>query len=106
MITLKKFIFKFSKFVEKLINNNELLFVNEFFNVKIKNYFQKIKNKKEIMTRTEKTKTKFIKQDLFDFKYIKINFCYNNRDDCDKQNNKEIKKIFIINIATVIKVNI
>ena len=55
------------------------------------------------MTRIEKTKTKFIKQNLFDFKHIKVNFRRNNRD---KRNNKENKKYFVANIATVIKINI
>ena len=86
---IEKFIFESSKLVEKLINNNRLLFMNEFFIVKIKNYFQKVKNKKEIMTRAEKTKTKFIKQSSFNFKHVKINFCHDNRDDRDKRNNKK-----------------
>ena len=57
------------------------------------------------MTRAEKTKTKFIKRDSFDFKYVKINFRCDDRDDCDERNNKEIKKSSA-NIATIMKIDI
>ena len=36
---VEKFISKSLKFAEKLINNNELLFINELFIIKIKNRF-------------------------------------------------------------------
>ena len=36
---VEKFVLKSLKFVEELINNNELLFVNELFIVKIKDRF-------------------------------------------------------------------
>ena len=101
----KKFVFESSKSAEELINNNKLLLVNEFFINKIKNYFQTVKNKKEIMTRAEKAKTKFIKRDSFDFEYVKINFCRDDRDDRDERNNKKIKKSFA-NIVTIIKADI
>ena len=71
---VEKFVFKFSKPVEELINDNELLTVNELFIIQVKNRFKKIKNKKEVITRTEKTKTKFIKRDSFDFKTYKSQF--------------------------------
>ena len=59
---VEKFVSEFSKLVEKLIDDNNLLIVNELFIVKVKDHFQKIKNKKEVMTRAEKAKTKFIKR--------------------------------------------
>ena len=66
--------------------------MNKLFIIKVKSCFKEIKNKKEIMTRAEKTKTKFIKRNSFNFKHIKINFCYDNhdnRDNRDEQNNKK-----------------
>ena len=58
------------------------------------------------MMQAKKTKTKFIERNLFDFKYVKINFRYDNRDDRDERNNKNIKKIFITNIITIMKIDI
>ena len=100
---IEKFVFESSELVEELINDNELLKMNEFLIVKTKDRSKKAKNKKEIMTRVEKAKAKFIKRDSFDFKHVKINF---RRDDRDEQNSKEIKKFFVTNIATIMKTNI
>ena len=41
------------------------------------------KNKKEIMTRAEKAKAKFIKRDSFDFELVKASFRRGDRDDRD-----------------------
>ena len=104
---VEKFASEFSKSVEELIDNNNLLIMNELFIVKVKNRSQEVKNKKKVMTRAEKAKTKFIKRNLFDFEHVKINLCYDDRDDRDdrddfndrdKQNNKKFKK-FLIQIS-------
>ena len=61
------------------------------------------------MTRAEKTKTKFIKQDSFDFKHVKVNFRRDDRDDRDdrnKRSSKEVKKFFVADIATIMKADI
>ena len=84
---VKKFAFEFSKFSEKLIDDNNLLTVNELFIVKVKDRFKKTKNKKKVMTRAEKAKIKFIKWNSLNFKYIKINFRCDDCDDrCDYDN--------------------
>ena len=106
---IKKFVSESFKLVEELINDNELLKMNEFFIVKIKNRFKEIRNKKEIMTRAEKAKTKFIKQDSFDFEHVEVNFRRDDRDDRDdrdERSSKEIKKFSVADTAAVIKVNI
>ena len=95
-----------SKPVEKLINDNNLLIVNEPFIVKAKDCSKEAKNKKEVMTRAEKAKTKSIKRDSFDFEHVKINLCRDDRDDRDERSNKEIKKFFAANIATIIEADI
>ena len=104
---VEKFVFESSKLVEELINSNELLIINQPFIIQIKNCFKKTKNKKEIMTRAEKAKTKFIKQDSFDLEHVKVNSrCddrsdRNDRDDRNEQNNKKIKKFFVVDIFVV-----
>ena len=75
---VEKFAFESSESVEKLINNNELLIVNELFIVQVKGRSKEIKNKKKIITRAEKAKTKFIKRNSFDFEHVKINLRRNN----------------------------
>ena len=44
---VEKFAFEFSKLVEELIDDNNLLTVNEFFIVKVKDRFKEVKNKKK-----------------------------------------------------------
>ena len=58
------------------------------------------------MTRAEKTNTKFIKRNSFDFEHIKINLHRDARDDRDERSNKKIKKFFVTNIVTVMKADI
>ena len=61
------------------------------------------------MTRAEKTKTKFIKRNSFDFGHVEINFRRDNRDDRDdrdERNNKEIKKFFVADTAAIMKADI
>ena len=115
------------KLVEELITDNKLLIVNELDIVKAKSRFKETRNKEKVMTRAEKTKTKFIKRDSFDFKHVKVNFrrddrddrddcndyddCddrdnYDDRDNDDDRSNKEIKKFFVTNIVTIMKVDI
>ena len=60
-----------SKFVAKFINKNiDLLNINKFCIIKTKKQLIKIKNKKNIIIRIEKTKTKCTRKNLCDFKYI------------------------------------
>ena len=73
--------------------------------LKLKIVLKKQKTKK-IMTRAEKIKTKFIKRDSFDFEHVKVNLHRDDRDDRDERSNKEIKKFFAIDIATIMKTNI
>ena len=80
--------------------------MNEFFIVKAKDRFKEIRNKKEIMTRAEKVKTKFIKRDSFNFKHVEISFRRDDRDDRNERNNKKVKKFFVANIAAIIKADI
>ena len=55
------------------------------------------------MTRTEKTKTKFIKRNSIDFEHVKVNF---RRDDRDERNSKKIKKFFVVNTAAIMKADL
>ena len=109
---VEKFASEPSKLVEKLIDNNNLLTVNELFIVKVKDRFQRTKNKKEIMTRAEKAKTKFIKRDSFDFKHVEVNLRRDDRDDRDdhddrdERSSKEVKKFFVTDTAAIMKANI
>ncbi len=89
-----------SKLVAKLINNNiNLLNINKSCIVKIKERFTKVKNQKNTIIQTKKTKIKSIKRDFFDFKYIDaiIKVLRNNKDTIKKiiatKLNKESKKI-------------
>jgi len=58
---IQQFSFKASKLIAKLIDNNiNLLDVNQSCVAKIKERLVKTRNKKDTITRTKKTKTKFI----------------------------------------------
>ena len=103
---VKKFTFEFFELAEELINDNELLKMNESLIVKVKNRFKEIRNKKEIITRAKKTKTKFIKQDSFDFEHVEVSFRRDDRDDRDERDNKEIKKFFVADTAAIMKADI
>ena len=47
-----------------------------------------------------------LQRNSFDFEHVKINFRRDDRDDRDERSNKEIKKFFVTDIATIIKVDI
>jgi len=81
-----------SKLVAKLINNNiNLLNVSKSYIVKTK---ERVKNRKNTIIRTKKTKIKSIKRDLFDFKYIDaiIKLLRNNKDAIEKKNCNKAKQ--------------
>ena len=66
--------FKHEALNSDIFNNEnvELLNVNESRVVQSKNRSIKVKNKKSIMSRVERKKSKLMKRDLFDFEHIEI----------------------------------
>ncbi len=68
---LERLAFNSSKLVAKLIDENvDLLDVNESRVVKSKERSTKARNKKNTITRIEKTKAKSIKRDSFGFEHV------------------------------------
>ncbi len=105
-----------SKFVAKFINKNiDLLNINKFCIIKTKKQLIKIKNKKNIIIRIEKTKTKCTRKNLCDFKYIdatiKILRCNkyivnkNKKNSCSKAKQRKQKKLKT-NIVIAIDIDI
>ncbi len=90
---------------KKLIDNNiNLLNINKSCVVKAKKHFVEAKNKKFIITRAKKTKTKFIRIFFFDFKYIDAIIkllCNNKKNNNNKIKSKKQKKLKIDNIIAI-----
>jgi len=81
-----------SKLIVELIDNNvDLLDVNKLYIVKTKERFARAKNRKSTIIRTKKTKTKFIKRDLSNFKHVDkaIKVSRDNKDAIERDNNRD-----------------
>jgi len=100
--------------IAKLIDNNvNLLDINQFCVVKFKERFVEAKNKKDIIIRTKKTKTKFMKRNFFDFEYVDttIKVSRDNKRAIRRDNNCDIakqekQKKLEVNIVAIINTNI
>ncbi len=90
-----------------------MLDINQSYIVKTKECFVETRNKKDTITRTKKTKTKFIKKDFFDFKYVDATIKIsrdskrairknNNRNKTRQKKQKKLK----IDIVVAININI
>jgi len=92
---IQRFSFEASKSIAKLIDDNvDLLDVNQFRVVKAKERFVKANNKKDIIIRTKKMKTKSIKRNFFDFDYVDatIKVSRDNKRAIRRDNNRDKAK--------------
>ncbi len=100
--------------IAKLINDDiNLLDINQSRVAKTKERLVKTKNKKNIITRTKKTKAKSTRRNLFDFKYVDATIKVsrdskraikrdNNRDKARQEKQKKSK----VDIVVAIDANI
>ena len=67
---------------------NNLFDINEFKRIKLKRRSKDVKQKKFVMTRKEKTTTKFIKRNSSDFEHIEA-IIANQRNEDDRDQNRD-----------------